>query len=179
MARVIHDKIPELMKADGKELVVRPAKDNKEFFLLLQGKMIDDVNALTIETTLEGKGKRVVDLQMALMEFITQINSALGANGSDYAKFRSDRLTKVGTLSKRLVTDTVSVQTNATGTDREFVLSYGEEHGWPAMNLGTNEQGRVYLSLGEGEQSWKNAVEVAENITMITNAIRNNEQEKS
>ena len=178
MARVVHDNIQQLMEQDGKKLIVRPAVDGREFFTLLQAKMIDDIAAISGETTLEGKAKRIVDIQMALMEFMASINEVMMKNGTDYATFKSERQKRVGTFSKRLVTDAVSQKVVAAKTNTDIVLEYAEEHEWPMMEIAHNEIGKSYLTIAEGEESWRNAVQNEENVSLIMKVI-NDKQEKS
>lgn len=179
MSRVVHDNIPELMKQDGKELVVRTAKDGREFFSLLQSKMTEDIAAISNEKTAIGKAKRIADLDLALLEFVGPLNQALAVEGTSYSQFVSERQKRVGTFSRRLVTDTASQQVVSAKSDAEIALAYGAEKAWPEVVIARSDDGKPYLTVPQGEEAWLSAVKNEENAKLIMKIIHDDEQEKS
>lgn len=169
MARIIHDNIPELMAADGRQVTARPATDSQEFFALLQRKMVDDINGISKETTVAGKAKRIVDVHLALQEFIGPIGGALQNEGSSYPKFMSDRQTKVGSFSKRLIVDTVDH--GPVGDEERELLKYGAANDWPELHIAVNQDLKPYLSVPAGEENWRHAMTDLDNLPKMMDAM--------
>lgn len=142
MARLILDKIPELMEADGKKLEYRPAKDGKEFYTLLQRKMINDIKQISVEDTVEGKAKRIIDLDLATQEFSMAIEG--------YGQLYEERLQKVGSYSKRLVAEVEHVVEEV--EDVSPILTWAKEKGWPETPVSS------YARIPEGEEAWRKAL---------------------
>ena len=175
MPRIIHDNIPDLLSKDGKTVETRQPVDNREFFALLQRKMVDDISALSQETTVVGKAKRLADIQLALGEFISIIDTALKPDGS-YDVFVSDRKIKVGTFSKRLVVDAnENLVSMEKATPEQQILTYGQEHDWPELILEKNEHNKPYLVLQEGENNWRAAIQHPVNTSKILAAMADEE----
>jgi predicted house-cleaning noncanonical NTP pyrophosphatase (MazG superfamily) len=171
MARIIQDNIPTLMEQDGKTVNVRKAESSKEFFALLQEKMISDILAIPQEKTAVGKARRIADIDIALQEFVPSI---VGALHKTYVEILSERQGKVGAYSQRLVAENSDVN-RAPDTDNP-ILKYGMKNNWPELPLRNNENGKPYLTLPSGESNWLVAMQDIEVQKMILVYVSNQEQ---
>ncbi len=93
MFKLIRDKIPSLMKEEGKVCNYAAVQNDELYYELLRGKLIEEVNEFLSDGTVE----ELVDI----MTVIKSLYTALGINEKSFEEFYKDKLEKQGSFDNK------------------------------------------------------------------------------
>ena len=97
--KLIRDKIPEICLKNGVIPEVRIAKDNKEYRLYLQKKILEEAQ----EIAKERKPRKLKEEIADLIEVINCLVKTLGVSKKEIEKKRKEKNKKRGSFNKRLI----------------------------------------------------------------------------
>ena len=154
MQLLVNDNAIELLKSLGKEAKFRTAKDNTEFFVLLKQKLILDIDKMTGVGDAEKKLDSLIDTYLSLREFMTAMDTVLISSNRTMKGEIEKRKEKVGGFSKKIIIESITKIDPDDSKEVAEVRAYGEEHGFPQMVLGRNNEGQIYANMGTGGKDW-------------------------
>jgi len=92
--KLIRDKIPQIIRNDGKEPIIREIKDNEEFLQLLIDKLQEEVH--------EFQASRNPEELADIMEVILTISHELEISITDINSIQEDKRVRRGGFTKKL-----------------------------------------------------------------------------
>ena len=93
MGKLIRDKIPEIILADGKQVIVREM-GQEEYLIELDKKLLEEVN--------EYKESKSLEEMADVLEVLYAICEARGYSVKELISARNDKMEKRGAFKKRL-----------------------------------------------------------------------------
>jgi predicted house-cleaning noncanonical NTP pyrophosphatase (MazG superfamily) len=148
--QVINDNLPMLLALSNKETVLNGTVEDKEFYALLKKKLQEDLKRGFDTKDVEKRVAAFVDAIVDIREFIRYLSG-------DVDLAIEERISKTGEFSQRLVCTGIRGSTEMTKEEKiAKIRKYGEDNGFPGMNLKKDSGGIVYKTLGTGKEAWEN-----------------------
>ncbi len=149
---LVNDNAIELLKAQGKEVTFRTAKDDKEFYSLLKQKLISDIQKMSNSQDRDRKLDFLIDTYYDLGAFFDYIKTV---SSKDVDGEMAKRFEKTGSFHKRIVIEGIKEIPKDYSIEVEEIIKFGEEHEYPRMIMGRNEKNVPYAWLDKGENAWR------------------------
>ena len=98
--KLVRDKIPEIIKADGKNCTIETLTDEKIFLAMLDKKLSEEVQEYL-------ESRDIAELA-DILEVVYAAADALGCDKQALERLRQDKVAKRGAFTKKLVLKTVT-----------------------------------------------------------------------
>lgn len=154
--RLITDNTKSILDKQGKKGIYRNVVDEKEFQDLLISKIKQDLDRHNSVEQNQQKVSAIIDVFQASVALLNTYLGELYTEDILGNQTYLDRTKLMGWFNNRQVLEGFQEEgPKASQADKDYTLFRGSLANYPAVVLGRNEKGEIYLTVTAGEESWK------------------------